>query len=50
MNDQGNPMQSIVYKGKLIQFSRYMNPGNESHLTSICDNYFKTKELHEATI
>lgn len=50
MNDQGEKMQEVIYKGHRIQFSKYMNPGNEQHLTMIAENYFKTKKLEDKVI
>lgn len=50
LNDHGEQMQEVMYKGKLIHFKVKQFPGNEGHLLSIAENYFSTKELHEATI
>jgi len=50
LNDHNEPMQEVIYKGKLIKFMVKQFPGNEGHLMSIAENYFKTKELNESII
>jgi hypothetical protein len=43
LNNNNEPMQSILYQGKRIQFSKYQNPGTPSHLRAVADNYLSTK-------
>jgi hypothetical protein len=51
MNNQGNPMQEIIYQGNRIKFSKFQNPGNESHLRAVAENYFSTgKEVRDMVI
>lgn len=50
LNDHGEPMQSVLYKGKLIYFKVKHFPGNENHLSSIAENYFRTKKTEETEI
>lgn len=51
LNDQGNPMQEINYKGVIIKFSKYMNPGTEGHLRAVAENYFSTgKEVRDMVV
>ena len=50
MNDHNEPMQSVLYKGRLIHFKVKMFPGNENHLLSIAENYFRTKKTEETEI
>lgn len=51
LNDQGNPMQEIVYNGATIKFSKYQNPGTPGHLKAVAENYFSTgKEVKNMII
>jgi len=50
LNNHNEVMQSVLYKGKLIHFKVKMFPGNENHLLSIAENYFRTKDLADAII
>lgn len=51
LNDQGNPMQELVYNGATIKFSKYQNPGTPGHLKMVAENYFSTgKEVRDMVI